>query len=62
MAKFSQVDHCKDFLLSTEGKTLGEANANDSFLRDRHGSSASGCVGYGFMGEEPSWANADEGS
>ena len=32
MAKFSQVDHCKDFLLSTEGKTLGEANANDSFF------------------------------
>ena len=25
-AKFGQVDHCKDFLLATEGKTLGEAN------------------------------------
>ena len=32
MTKFSQVDHCKDFLLSTEGKTLGEANANYSFF------------------------------
>ena len=31
-AKFSQVDHCRDFLLSTEGKTLAEANPSDSFF------------------------------
>ena len=51
MAKFSQVDHCEDFLLSTEGKTLGEANANDSFFGIGIGSSASGCMEYGFMGK-----------
>ena len=32
MAKFSQVDHCRDFLLSTGGKTLAEANPSDSFF------------------------------
>ena len=31
-AKFGQVDHCKDFLTSTEGKTLGEANGWDKFF------------------------------
>ena len=32
MAKFSQVVHCRDFLLSTGGKTLSEANPSDSFF------------------------------
>ena len=32
MAKFSQMDYCRDFLLSTGGKTLAEANPTDSFF------------------------------
>lgn len=31
-AKFSQVEHCKDFLLATGKKTIGEANPSDKFF------------------------------